>query len=75
MLGPQEVTLSGSVALLEEVWHCGGRLRDLLYAQAMPSVAHSLLLLPVDQDVELSAPLALCVPACCHASHHDELNL
>ena len=29
---------------------------EVLYAQAMPSVAHSLLLLPVDQDVELSAP-------------------
>jgi hypothetical protein len=31
--------------------------------QAGPSVAHSLLLLPVDQDVELSAPSPVpCLP-------------
>ena len=45
-------------------------------AQATPSVAHSLLLLEVDQDVELSVPfLAPCLPACCHVSHHNELYL
>ena len=34
-------------------------------------------LLPVDQDVELSAPSAPCLPGCCHVSRHDdnELNL
>jgi len=36
-------------------------------AQALPSVAHSLLQLPSDQDVELSAPPAPCLPAHCHA--------
>jgi hypothetical protein len=37
-----------------------------------------MLKLPLDEDVELSAPSpALCLPACCHASHHkdDRLNL
>jgi hypothetical protein len=29
---------------------------EVSYAQAKPSVAHKLLLLPSDQDVELSAP-------------------
>ena len=38
------------------------------YAQPIPSVAHSLLLLPADQDVELSASPVPYLPACCHAS-------
>jgi hypothetical protein len=33
-------------------------------AQAILSVAHSFLLLPGDQDVELSAPVGPCLPAC-----------
>jgi hypothetical protein len=45
---------------------------DVLYAQAIPSVGHSLLMLLVDQDVDLSAPsLVPCLPACYHVSHHD----
>ena len=45
-------------------------------AQARPRVFHSLFLLPMDQDVELSAPSpALCLPACCHASSHDDNGL
>ena len=45
---------------------------EVSYAQAMPSVAHSLLLLSVDQDVKLSAPsLALCLSECFHISSHD----
>ena len=52
----------GGVALLEEVCHCGGL--EVLYAQAKARAAHSLLLLPADQDVELSAPSpAPCLPA------------
>ena len=49
---------------------------ELLHAQAVLNVAHSRLQLPVDQDVELSAP-APCLPAHNHASCHDdnELNL
>ena len=36
----------------------------------------SLLLLPVDSDVELSAlSLALCLPAYCHVTHHDDNRL
>jgi hypothetical protein len=38
---------------------------EVSYAQATPSVAHSFLQLPVDEDVELSAP-APCLPAYCH---------
>jgi hypothetical protein len=46
---------------------------ELSYAQATPSVAHSLLMLPVDQDVELLAPSPEpCLPGCCHASCHDD---
>ena len=49
---------------------------EVSYAQAMPSVAHSLLLLPVDQDVELSAPFpALCLLGSCHVFHHDDNGL
>ena len=53
------------------------------YAQAPPSAEETLLLaaclektvsswLPLDQNVELSAPPAPCLPECCHASHHDD---
>jgi hypothetical protein len=39
-------------------------------------MAYSPLLLPVDQDVELSAPSpAPCLPADCHASQHDDNGL
>jgi hypothetical protein len=65
------------MALLEKVYHLGAGFESFS-AQAMPSVAHSLILLPADEDVELSVPSpAPCLPACCHASYHDdnELNL
>ena len=39
---------------------------EVMYAQAMPSVGHNLLLLPMDQYVELSAPLQYHV--CLHAA-------
>jgi hypothetical protein len=46
------------------------------FAQIMPSVAFSLLLLPVDQDGDLSAPSsAPCLPAHCYASCHDDKGL
>jgi hypothetical protein len=28
--------------------------------------------MPSDQDIEFSAPLAPCLPVCCHASCHDD---
>ena len=83
MLGSQgeERTISSCglfvlcMALLEEVCQCGGRL-GVSYAQVMPSVTPSLLLLPVGQDVEFSAPSpALCLPACCCVSHHDNSRI
>lgn len=66
----------GGVALVEKACHCTGRaLRSLLYAWAMPSVVHSLSLLPVDQDVANSglSPVP-CRPACCHASYHTTMD-
>ena len=49
---------------------------EVSYVQAMPSVAHSFLLLPVDQDAELSAPLpAANLPADHHISHNDNNGL
>ena len=41
---------------------------EVSYAQAKPSVAHTLLLLPEDQDVELSAPFPAYLPTCCYTS-------
>ncbi|CAO2583435.1 hypothetical protein LEMLEM_LOCUS2742 [Lemmus lemmus] len=58
------VTLFGCVALLEEVCHCWGR------------PVWGSLLLPADQDVELSAPSPVPgLPAGRHASHHDDNGL
>jgi hypothetical protein len=46
------------------------------YAQTPPSVPHSLLLLPADTDVELSAPSpAPYLPAFYHVSHHENNGL
>jgi len=62
-----------------EEWPCWrkcGTGLEASYAHSMPSVAHRLLLLSVDQDVELSAPsLAPSLPGHCHASHHDDNGL
>jgi hypothetical protein len=41
---------------------------EVSHAQALSSVIHSFFLLSTDQDVEPSAPLAPCLPLCCHAS-------
>ena len=72
------------VALLEEAWPCWRNCVTVemdfeIYVQAPFRVGESLLL-PQDQDIKLSVPLwqAPCLPACCHASHHDDyygLNL
>jgi hypothetical protein len=61
------------VALLEEVLQVD---YEVFYAQDMPSVTHSHLPLPEDQDVDVSASsLAPCLPACHHASGHDDNGL
>ena len=44
------------VALMEKMYYYGGGPWGFIYAQVMPSRAQRLLLLPVDQHVELSAP-------------------
>jgi hypothetical protein len=56
------VALLGDVAFLEEARHCGS-------GQWEPPPNHvgaSLLLLPSDEDVELSAPPAPRLPGYCH---------
>jgi hypothetical protein len=78
------------VALLEEVchWGWGGAGFEVSCAQTLPSVEDShLFLLPVDQDVELTASLAPCLspapclptvpclPGCCHGNLHDDNRL
>jgi hypothetical protein len=69
------------VALLEWVcpcWRKCGTVEvgfEVFYAQAMPSVEHSLLLLLVNQDLELLTPSAPCLLARCHGSRHDDNGL
>jgi hypothetical protein len=49
---------------------------EVCSAQALLSVAHSLLLLPADQDVEPLVPsLASGLPEHCQASHPDDNGL
>jgi hypothetical protein len=69
-------TIRGN-GLMEKVCHWGQEAGfEVLNVQAMPSEVHSLLLLPVDQDVELSAPFpAPCLTECCHASLRDDNGL
>jgi hypothetical protein len=67
----KEVALLEGVALLENVYHCGGGAFEVSYAQTTPSMEHSLLL-PSDQDVEFSAlSPAPRLSACPHASLCD----
>ena len=72
------VTLLGGVTLLEQVWPCwknclsvGVGFETLLLAKWEP------VWLPLDEDVELSAPPAPCLHGHCHASCLDanEINL
>ena len=76
----QGTALLEDKALLEEVWSWRkcvtvGLGFEVSYTQATPSVAHSPLLLPLDQDIGLLAPPAPCLPGCCHASRHDDNGL
>lgn len=48
----------------EEVCRCGSSF-EVPLAQAMFTVAQSFLL-PMDQDIEPSAPFPVRLPACCH---------
>lgn len=49
---------------------------EIFYAQAIPRVAHSLLLLLAHHDIEASAPSpAACRPAHCHTSCPDDNRL
>ena len=72
MLGPQGVELLGSMALLEEVCHCGVGF-EVSYTRAPPSTEQFPPgYLQKNQDVELSDPSpVLHLSECCHASHQD----
>ena len=63
-----------SVALLEEVCHYGGKLWWHIYS-SHDKKWYSLLLLPADQDRELSAPPVPCLPGCHHVCHHGDNGL
>ena len=73
MLGPgngaiRKYGLVGAgVALLEEMCNCRVDFETLLISHLGAS-----LLLPFDQDVELSAPPAPCLPGRCHSSYLDD---
>lgn len=72
-MGGRDKRSSGKWASLADTAETVGASFELSDAQATPSVAPSFLLLPVDQDVDLSAlSPALCLPAGCHASCHDD---
>lgn len=67
------MTLLGGVVLVKLVWPCGrtcvtvGAGFEVSGAQGMHSAAHSLLLLPLDQEVKLlAASLAPYLSAHCH---------
>ena len=67
MLGSEQVAPLGGMTLLEEVCYCKAGC-EVSYTQVMPSAAHSLLLLPTDQVVEIPASSpAPCLPAHYHA--------
>ena len=64
----QGVALLGGVALLEWLWPCWKKCvmnLEVSAAQAKLNAARCLFLLPVDPDIDLSAPSpAPCLPAC-----------
>ena len=70
--------LLGGLALLEEVRPCWRKsvtlvvdIEVLLLAGRMGVIS----CWPLEQDAEFSAPLAQCLPGCCHASLHDDYRL
>lgn len=74
MWDPEGIALLRGVVLLEEVYYCGGWLWGYTCSSYVQS--HSLLLLPLGQDVELSASSpAPCISGCCHNSHHEDNGL
>jgi hypothetical protein len=63
------------VVLLEECVTVGAGF-EFSYAEAMVSVTHSFLQLPVHQDIGcLASSPEPCLSGCCHASHHDVSGL
>jgi hypothetical protein len=71
------------MTLLEEIHHCGGELWGPVFklhpvwkrvSSSLP-MKKMLSWLPWDKDTELSAPLASCLPTCCHASYHYDNGL
>ena len=58
------------MVLMEDVCHCGCEFSDPGSSYLGDSVC-----LPLEQDVELSVPPVSWLPACCHASYHDDNGL
>jgi hypothetical protein len=48
---------------------------ELSYAQVLSGVESFSSWLPLNQDLELSAPPAPCLPAHCHATRHEDDGL
>jgi hypothetical protein len=77
LLGPGSSTIRRcdligvGVALLEEIRHFGVGFETLLLAAWKPVFS----CLPLEQDVELSAPPSPCLPGCCYVSCHDDNGL
>jgi hypothetical protein len=72
ILGHSTIKRCGLLAGSLSLW---GGLQGLLCSSYAQCGSQSLLL-PDDQDAELSAPFtASCLPACCHASCHDNHGL
>jgi hypothetical protein len=65
------MALLGSKAMLTEVDLCEEGIENLLLA----TWEIALFCLPLEQDVELSAPPAPYLPGCCHASLLDDNGL
>ena len=73
-----------SVALLDKVCHCVGRLSEFLVFKLCPvlnrlpswlPLKDNLSWLPLDQDIEISAHPVPRLSGCCHASRHDDNGL
>ena len=69
-IGNDTIKKCGLVGGSTSLWGSGFK---VLYAQAMPSVAHSLLL-PADRELSAPSP-APRLPEYHHVSHHDDNGL
>ena len=69
LIGPFREALLGDMGSLESVWHLG---QDLRSQMLRPHSVGQCTLAACNPDVELPAPPVTCLPACYHASLHDD---